>query len=127
MDIFCDKGTIKRKKPTLVKDDLNMIVPRLVNFHNIRSAFLLTSFGAEDEARTRDPNLGKVVLYQLSYFRISNVFVSFGIAKVRKKSLLPNFFQKNEEKMQKSSKNAQKSQNSPILESKKSTDSSVDA
>ena len=26
------------------------------------------SFGAEDEARTRDPNLGKVVLYQLSYF-----------------------------------------------------------
>ena len=27
-------------------------------------------FGAEDEARTRDPNLGKVVLYQLSYFRI---------------------------------------------------------
>ena len=25
--------------------------------------------GAEDEARTRDPNLGKVVLYQLSYFR----------------------------------------------------------
>ena len=69
MDIFCDKGTIKRKKPTLVKDDLNMIVPRLVNFHNIRSAFLLTSFGAEDEARTRDPNLGKVVLYQLSYFR----------------------------------------------------------
>ena len=47
-----------------------MIVPRLVNFHNIRSAFLLTSFGAEDEARTRDPNLGKVVLYQLSYFRM---------------------------------------------------------
>ena len=28
--------------------------------------------GAEDEARTRDPNLGKVVLYQLSYFRIKN-------------------------------------------------------
>ena len=28
------------------------------------------TFGAEDEARTRDPNLGKVVLYQLSYFRI---------------------------------------------------------
>ncbi len=26
---------------------------------------------AENEARTRDPNLGKVVLYQLSYFRIS--------------------------------------------------------
>ena len=27
------------------------------------------AFGAEDEARTRDPNLGKVMLYQLSYFR----------------------------------------------------------
>ena len=29
--------------------------------------------GAEDEARTRDPNLGKVVLYQLSYFRIKSL------------------------------------------------------
>ena len=27
-------------------------------------------FGAENETRTRDPNLGKVMLYQLSYFRI---------------------------------------------------------
>ena len=26
---------------------------------------------AENETRTRDPNLGKVVLYQLSYFRVS--------------------------------------------------------
>ena len=26
---------------------------------------------AENEARTRDPNLGKVMLYQLSYFRKS--------------------------------------------------------
>ena len=34
-----------------------------------KSAFLLTFFGAENETRTRDPNLGKVVLYQLSYFR----------------------------------------------------------
>ena len=25
---------------------------------------------AEDGTRTRDPNLGKVMLYQLSYFRI---------------------------------------------------------
>ena len=25
---------------------------------------------AEDETRTRDPDLGKVVLYQLSYFRM---------------------------------------------------------
>jgi hypothetical protein len=28
--------------------------------------------GAEDEVRTRDLNLGKVALYQLSYFRIEN-------------------------------------------------------
>ena len=28
------------------------------------------SIRAENETRTRDPNLGKVVLYQLSYFRI---------------------------------------------------------
>ena len=33
-------------------------------------------FRAENETRTRDPNLGKVVLYQLSYFRISVVFVT---------------------------------------------------
>ena len=26
---------------------------------------------AENETRTRDPNLGKVVLYQLSYFRLT--------------------------------------------------------
>ena len=25
--------------------------------------------GAKDEARTRDPQLGKLMLYQLSYFR----------------------------------------------------------
>ena len=30
----------------------------------------MTCFGAENETRTRDPNLGKVVLYQLSYFRV---------------------------------------------------------
>ena len=28
--------------------------------------------GAEDEIRTRDPHLGKVMLYQLSYFRMRN-------------------------------------------------------
>ena len=30
----------------------------------------MTSLGAKNGTRTRDPNLGKVVLYQLSYFRI---------------------------------------------------------
>ena len=37
--------------------------------------------GAEDEARTRDPNLGKVVLYQLSYFRSLDPFFK-GDAKI---------------------------------------------
>ena len=32
-------------------------------------SFLFWTLGAENETRTRDPNLGKVVLYQLSYFR----------------------------------------------------------
>ena len=31
--------------------------------------FVLGCKGAENGTRTRDPNLGKVVLYQLSYFR----------------------------------------------------------
>ena len=30
-------------------------------------------FGAKNEIRTRDPDLGKVVLYQLSYFRIKSL------------------------------------------------------
>ncbi len=35
----------------------------------------MEGIGAKDEIRTRDPDLGKVVLYQLSYFRV-------GVAKV---------------------------------------------
>ena len=78
----CHQGLemgVKRKKPTLVKDDLHIIVPRLVISSLRLSDFVdghnkghpkMTCSGAENEARTRDPNLGKVVLYQLSYFRI---------------------------------------------------------
>ena len=36
---------------------------------------LKKSIRAENETRTRDPNLGKVVLYQLSYFRNNNSFL----------------------------------------------------
>ena len=32
---------------------------------------VLKEFGAGNEARTRDPDLGKVVLYQLSYSRVA--------------------------------------------------------
>ena len=42
---------------------------------------------AENEARTRDPNLGKVVLYQLSYFRISVLTV----AKIRAFTITAKF------------------------------------
>ena len=38
-----------------------------VFFSEIWKVFQRT--GAENETRTRDPDLGKVVLYQLSYFR----------------------------------------------------------
>ena len=47
---------------------------------------------AENETRTRDPNLGKVMLYQLSYFRI----FPFAVAKVgifrKPANILPTFF-----------------------------------
>ncbi len=34
-----------------------------------------TFCGAEDGTRTRDPNLGKVMLYQLSYFRSISILL----------------------------------------------------
>ena len=37
-------------------------------------------FGAGDEVRTRDLDLGKVALYQLSYFRVANPFSRIGEA-----------------------------------------------
>ena len=41
-----------------------------MDFDVVIQHFKLLSLGAENETRTRDPDLGKVVLYQLSYFRI---------------------------------------------------------
>ena len=51
--------------------------------------------GAEDEVRTRDLNLGKVALYQLSYFRIfcKNCLFIVGVAKIRGFLFLPTFLQ----------------------------------
>ena len=48
--------------------------------------------GAEDRARTGHPDLGKVVLYQMSYFRLmcKNCF-PFGCAKIASDLLQPNF------------------------------------
>jgi hypothetical protein len=39
-----------------------------------KTLVLLPASGAGNEARTRDLNLGKVALYQLSYSRIANKF-----------------------------------------------------
>ena len=42
----------------------------LVSTNSTIAACGFTIYGAENGTRTRDPDLGKVVLYQLSYFRI---------------------------------------------------------
>ena len=63
-------------------------------FQRVLLDFVLKTFGlgAENETRTRDPNLGKVVLYHLSYFRIFKNFCStyfgFASANIRQKKLL---------------------------------------
>jgi hypothetical protein len=48
----------------------------------------LICYGAGGGIRTRDPNLGKVVLYQLSYTRIA--FPAFNCANITKWSFLVN-------------------------------------
>ncbi len=45
-------------------------------------------FGAGNETRTRDPNLGKVVLYQLSYSRAERGNSSGARSSVKAKILL---------------------------------------
>jgi hypothetical protein len=47
-------------------------IARHVRARSARAALHLLEFGAGNETRTRDPDLGKVVLYQLSYSRIRN-------------------------------------------------------
>ena len=49
-------------------------------------------FGAENGARTRDLNLGKVALYQLSYFRNKTPYLAVGITKVRSFFLICKLF-----------------------------------
>ncbi len=50
----------------------NAITTNALIYKSLLSLFevLRRRFGAGNETRTRDPNLGKVVLYQLSYSRI---------------------------------------------------------
>ena len=80
--------------------------PSETMFQRVLLDFVLKTFGlgAENETRTRDPNLGKVVLYQLSYFRrmfwtLQSVFLSDceckDIAKILFSKIFSLFFQKN--------------------------------
>ena len=46
------------------------LLRQFLELHTNKKDSQKLSSRAENEARTRDPNLGKVVLYQLSYFRI---------------------------------------------------------
>ena len=75
--------------------DLN---PHSRNGHGILSPACLPippleQLGAKNGTRTRDPNLGKVMLYQLSYFRIVALF-SFASAKVDEIFVSANFWNK---------------------------------
>ncbi len=60
---------------------------------------LILIFGAENETRTRDPNLGKVMLYQLSYFRIFPKRDCKGRQKFLTSKLFWKKFQKNVKKV----------------------------
>ncbi len=57
-----------------------------MNFYNLKHTFLAQikkpelkfqafKYGAGNEIRTRDPDLGKVVLYQLSYSRKRGAYI----------------------------------------------------
>jgi hypothetical protein len=65
-----------------------MIMPSIGSVFplNLNPFLVGKGFGAKDEIRTRDPDLGKVVLYQLSYFR---VLVS---ANIGRKAILASIF-----------------------------------
>ena len=82
-----------------------MIEPRRVNiFQNLRSSEddLNFDFGAEDEARTRDPNLGKVVLYQLSYFCVLSRCFRLGLQRYEQKLNFQTFLRFFSKKVKKS-------------------------
>ena len=52
-------------------------LPRKCSTPELHRQFIclfLVSVGAEDEAQTRDPQLGRLMLYQLSYFRKQSPF-----------------------------------------------------
>ena len=77
--MFKIKKAVNRKINSLMqypKGDLNphscnsqrILSPSCLPFHHSSNNSKI--IGAKDGTRTRDPNLGKVMLYQLSYFRV---------------------------------------------------------
>ena len=52
-----------------MKKPLSIVSKGFCLIFGATASFAVLASGAENETRTRDPNLGKVVLYQLSYFR----------------------------------------------------------
>ena len=46
---------------------------------SVEKSISLLIVGAVSETRTRDPQLGKLMLYQLSYYRILKPILHFGV------------------------------------------------
>ena len=70
MHPYTDRGNAWGKCRGKHSPEISLILPKI----HLRSLKFRTrpseaKSGAENETRTRDPDLGKVVLYQLSYFR----------------------------------------------------------
>ena len=66
----------KERKTRLPVSLRSRDIPKLRDSHNLKIKNLKQKFevfGAKDEARTRDNQLGRLELYQLSYFRIITV------------------------------------------------------
>ena len=58
-------------------ETLELRAPAGLESHNVKKDILLNVFSrARDGTRTRDPDLGKVVLHQLSHSRISVIYLS---------------------------------------------------
>ena len=68
----CGKLDFKSSASTSSATQVSGVSPKAKKKSTCQSQFdsRMEFNGAEDEARTRDLNLGKVALYQLSYFRI---------------------------------------------------------
>ena len=70
--------TSKPQEKTKVKKKICRSLPGKIKNPGCRAGTNL--HGAENETRTRDPNLGTGVLYQLSYFRIGNNMVDYKVS-----------------------------------------------